>query len=346
MRRPDKLFAFLHRLGQWAARSRWRRGLAGAAALAAWAYAGLVLVGLALWLATGDALLPVRLMIAFVYWIALGLAAAVALALWQRRWRLAALSLPLALLLGVPYLPQYLPRLGAPPPAAGESFTVMSYSVMGRNKDVDAMASVILEVRPDILFLQEFHLMEALEARIGGLYGGAPVHAVLEPGMGLAILSRFPLTPLPPLRGIQKAVAHLPCGDIHLWTLRAPKTFDGPAPQHRFVAMLAEDMRMQDAPALAVGDFNLTERSAPYAYLRRFLRNAHEEAGFGLGATFPAPGRRLGRLLPPMVRIDHIFFNDHFVATNSSVVPDAGGSDHYPIRSRFAWANVSCESPK
>ncbi|MBX3489218.1 endonuclease/exonuclease/phosphatase family protein [Parvibaculum sp.] len=334
MRHSEKLSAFIRRFGQRPVRAGRHPALAGTATLAAWAYTGLVVLWLGFWIATGEALLPVRLTIAFVYWIALGLTVVAALALWQRRWRLAALSVPLALLLGVPYLPQYLPRFGAPP-ATGETFTVMSYNVMGRNRDVDAIAAVILTERPDILFLQEFHLMDALRGRIGSLYGGDPVHEALEPHLGLAVLSRFPLAPLPPLRRIQKAVAHLPCGDIHLWNLRAPKTFDGPAAQHRFVIMLAEDMRTEEGPAMAAGDFNLTERSAPYSYLRGFLRNAHEDAGFGLGATFPAPGRNLGRILPAMIRIDHMFYSSGLTPLHAEVLSEAGKSDHYPLKAQF-----------
>ena len=102
---PRKLSAFIRRLGLRAAQAagtalagnaRWPLGLYRTGCFVA-----------RFWLATGEALLPVRLTIAFVYRIALGLIAAAALALWQRRWRLAALAVPLALLLGAPYLPQY-----------------------------------------------------------------------------------------------------------------------------------------------------------------------------------------------------------------------------------------------
>lgn len=310
-------------------------------AFAAWGYAGFALLWLALWAATGEVLLPVRLALYFAAWIAFGLIAVSVFALAQRRWRLAALAVPLAVLLALPYAPQFAPRFNGSQIGEG-AFTVMSYSVMGRNRNADAMASVILKERPDILFLQELHVASDLLERINGLYGGAPVYAESQARTGLTVISRFPLTSLPPLRGIQKMVAHLPCGDIHLWNLRAPKTFDGVARQQRFVAMLAEDMRMHKGPALAAGDFNTTERSASYAYLRGFVRNAHEEAGFGLGASFPAPGRKLGRFLPAMIRIDHVFFSGDLVAVDAVVARWAGGSDHYPVKAKFIRASEKC----
>ena len=59
---------------------------------------------------------------------------------------------------------------------------------------------------------------------------------------------------------------------------------------------------------MAAGDFNLTERSALYAFLRGFLRNAHEEAGWTPAQLFRRRAAA-GWLLPPMIRIDHVFYS-------------------------------------
>jgi endonuclease/exonuclease/phosphatase (EEP) superfamily protein YafD len=309
---------------------------------ASWTYVGIVLAWLLLWLSTGEVLLLTRLTIPFAYWIGLSLVAAAGWALWQRRWRLATLSSAMALLLLGPYVPQYLPRMTAPSSSA-QMFTVMTYNAMGLNEEVDAIARVILEQKPDILFLQEFYRMEDLKDRLNALYDGDEVYTAVEQSMGLSTISRFPLTPLPALRGIQKVSVRLGCNELKAWVLRAPKVNGGVEAQYQFFEALANDMATNDRAMLVAGDFNMTERSVPYAYLRRFLNNAHEEAGYGLGATFPAPGRRLGRLLPPMIRIDHIFYNQHLAAHDSIVIGRAGGSDHYPVKALVAFADPGCE---
>ena len=325
-------------------RVKWR-GIAAAVSLACGIFVGITLLWLFLWFATGEALLLTRLAIPFAYWIGLSLMAVSGWVLWQRQWRLAALSVSMVLILFGPYVPQYLPQMSMSD-ASGQTFTVMSYNTMGRNEDVEAIAQVILHEKPDILFLQEFYEMDALRDRLISLYDGEPFHAVVEQSMGLSTISRFPLTPLPSLRGIQKVSINLGCRNLNAWTLRAPKIFAGTSPQYRFFEMLVEDIEKYEGAVLATGDFNMTERSASYVYMRRFLKNAHEEAGFGLGATFPAPGRRIGQILPPMIRIDHIFHSRHLAGHSSLVVRQAGGSDHYPVKVRFSWADLNCENDR
>lgn len=319
---------------------RWHH-LSRLVSLACWAYVGIILVWLAVWVSTGETLLLTRLAIPFSYWIGLSLVFSAGCSLWQRQWLLTIVSAGVGLLLLGPYVPQYFPR-AAPPESGTQTFTVMTYNTMGLNQDVDAISRVILNEKPDILFLQESYQIDALMDRLGTLYDGQPVYLATEQSMGLSTVSRFPLTRLPALRGIQKVSVHTECDELQAWVLRAPKVNGGMESQYRFFETLADDMRKYDGPILAAGDFNMTERSVPYGYLRRFLKNAHEDVGYGLGATFPAPGRRLGRLLPPMIRIDHIFYNEHITAYDSVVLNHAGGSDHYPVKAHIALANSDC----
>lgn len=312
-----------------------------ACAFAAWAYAGLAALWFGLWLATGEALLPVRLALYFAAWIALGLIAISAFAVGQRHWRLAAVAVPLALLLALPYAPQFMPRFGVRD-GGGPSLTVMSYNVLGRNRDYDAMAEVLRVSPADIVLLQEIGNAAELLNRLQSLYYGSPVHAVAERNRALLIISRYPLTSLEPLKSIQRAVVHTDCGDIYLWNLHGPKPFEDVSSRDRTVEMLVADMQARQVPSIAAGDFNMTERSAAYQYFRQHFGNAHEKAGFGLGATFPAPGRNLGRFLPAMIRIDHVFYSNDLTAVHTEVLSEAGGSDHYPVRSDFSRDMDSC----
>jgi endonuclease/exonuclease/phosphatase (EEP) superfamily protein YafD len=308
-----------------------------------WVYVVLAAAWLVLWATTGEAILPIRLMLHFSAWIALGVLVAFILGVWHRRWVLATVSALVALPASLPYVPQFLPSLNRPA-YSGATFTVMSYNTLGRNADVAAISRTILKQKPDVLFLQEFRLMDALLPQLDSLYDDERVYAVAEQPLGLGIVSRFPVIEAKGPRGIQKASLQMPCGVVRAWTLRAPKVFGDREAQSRFIDALLADMRNNSGPAIAGGDYNTTESSRAYRELRKHLRNAHEDAGFGLGATFPAPGRRMGRFLPAMIRIDHIFYSGGLVALDSAVVDDAGGSDHYPVKARFGWSGDKCDA--
>ena len=90
-------------------------------------------------------------------------------------------------------------NLNAPSSAditAGQTiYKVMSYSKMGRNHDIEAVARVIINEKPDILFMQEISGVDAngLVQRLGGLYDGAPLFYFADNHYGL-IASRFQVT--------------------------------------------------------------------------------------------------------------------------------------------------------
>ena len=69
------------------------------------------------------------------------------------------------------------------------------------------------------------------------------------------------------------------------------------------------------------------------------LADAHQEAGWGLGHTFPAyGGRYLGiPIVPRQVRLDMILHTGDLVALDSRVGADPGASDHMPVLAELAW---------
>ena len=57
----------------------------------------------------------------------------------------------------------------------------------------------------------------------------------------------------------------------------------------------------------------------------------YRDAGIGLGTTWPVlRSGWLGRLLPPLMRLDYIWHSAHFQVTDAQVGP-ALGSDHLPL---------------
>lgn len=78
--------------------------------------------------------------------------------------------------------------------------------------------------------------------------------------------------------------------------------------------------RLSD-PTIVAGDFNSTPEHALHGQLRRHLRDAFSEAGYGLGATY--------RYLLPL-RIDYVYVTPDIEVLGARV-DEAGGSDHRPM---------------
>jgi endonuclease/exonuclease/phosphatase (EEP) superfamily protein YafD len=106
----------------------------------------------------------------------------------------------------------------------------------------------------------------------------------------------------------------------------------------RIAALLEEDVLAENGPVILAGDFNAPDRSQMYGMVSSKLANAHGERGFGFGFTYPAFVRSPFGPVPavPLVRIDHIFFTDHFVAVRAGTIDDSGGSDHRPVFAELA----------
>jgi endonuclease/exonuclease/phosphatase family metal-dependent hydrolase len=65
------------------------------------------------------------------------------------------------------------------------------------------------------------------------------------------------------------------------------------------------------------------------------LHDAFREAGSGMGFTFPASIRSTIRSLPPLLRIDYVWYSDQFSIRRVSVAGDSGTSDHHPVVARL-----------
>jgi vancomycin resistance protein VanJ len=92
------------------------------------------------------------------------------------------------------------------------------------------------------------------------------------------------------------------------------------------VAVLLEQARTIEPPLLVLGDLNTSDRQPSYHLIWRSLGDAHREAGWGFGYTFPAePVFRLA--LIPLVRIDYVL-HDRAWASRAAWTVDLPGSDH------------------
>lgn len=244
----------------------------------------------------------------------------------------------LAVILGVPSLPYFLPRLEAAP-TIGRNLSVMSYSVNGWNKDLAAVTAVIRKNRADIILEQGAPLPEEISDRVEGIYDNGKANVLLQARTG--VISRFPVTALGSISGAYKARIELPEGQaITVWIVHTSKEPHGYFNQVREVEGIVADVKATPGPKIVAGDFNTTPGTVPYRILARALKNAHQEAGWGFGFTYPTPARRLGRITS-FLRIDHIWYSDEFYALKARTLDDHGGSDHRPVTAELGVVAAS-----
>lgn len=319
--------------------------LRGVPWLAGWLLGVTTLAGLALSWTSGDHFLAARLLNYLMPWLLLPLTAGVAFAIWGHRYGLGGfLALP-TLAIVLTYAPLFWPvfhvRPPAPKAAAGRLLKVMSYNVWSRNQQVGEMARVIRAERPDILLLQEIgaERFTALRFELADLYPPGNDHGVHESVLLQGVLSRYPVRPLGAIGQLgqaQKATVLVPGEPVTVFNVH-PLRRGGWQRRHQQIASLLEqEVLATPGPVILGGDFNTTDQTQLYRRLVRHLRNAHWEAGFGFGFTYPSTEVRvLGLTLPKLVRIDHIFYTDHLQVLSAGTVNDSGGSDHLPVTAIF-----------
>lgn len=284
----------------------------------------------------GERLIAVRLFNYFMPWLLLGLAPGALTALFWKRSRLAAtLGLSTAVI-GLTYIPLFLPRPNAAS-AAGTPLKVMSYNILYRNMTIPKAIDLIRREQPDILLLQEITptIAESLQAGLVDLYGEADTYLRYERDIGQFVVSRYPIEPVTvssKAGRVQKVVIITPDGPLNVWNVH-PKAPVAWSLQRRQVIRLVQDIAEMHEPLIVGGDFNTTDQAEAYGLVNQYLHNAHWDAGWGFGFTFPAYASIINGLpvVKPMVRIDHIFYSDHFYVWRARTLADSGGSDHFPV---------------
>ncbi len=234
------------------------------------------------------------------------------------------------------------------------SLTVMTFNVGNGLARPKRLVEAIEDGNADIVALQELNTAqaEAIESELTALFP----HQVLLPAgfAGKGLLSRFPLThsqqlSLYPERPdltvslevdgvpLNVVVGHPPPPHLHGTHI----AFDRDAlAQLETLASLAMDA----APAILLGDMNMTPRHRVYAqFVSAGLVDAFAQAGHGRGLTLPV---RLGHArikhglhrlpLRAVARVDYIWLTPGLRAESAWVGND-GGSDHLPVFARIAF---------
>lgn len=248
-------------------------------------------------------------------------------------------------LVSYPYLSSFFP-LQNTVTVSLSTYKIMTYSKMGRNNKINSVAQVIINEKPDILFMQEISEKEAysLIKKLRTIYKKG--FSFLVGKQSNLIFSRFKIKKEKGRQNkIQPALIALPEGNISVRNIHLQKSVFTTDKQYKILDRLVKDIKNDRLPQIIGGDFNATSINYPYIKIKNHLSNAFEQAGFGFGFTFPSPARNLG-ILFPFMRIDHIFYSNHFKIQSAYVVKNSGNSDHYPVIAILSASNFNMITPQ
>lgn len=274
-----------------------------------------------------------------------------------------------ALAVGALYAPLFLPQPGVQT-AGKPALRVMSFSAWATVREVsaDRIAAMIQQQRPDVVALQEIDV-RSLGAIVAALERPAPAEVwrvAADFTIDQAVLSRHDLEPLASEyehTRLQRVRVRTPGGPVDVWNIHAFRpdfaqsglrflAYAGgrvPQPQTRGqIDWLVAQARAHATPLIVLGDFNVTYRSPDHDLLSQVLQDAHWQAGWGFGLSFPASdaharqvglfGRTLTLGSPlRLVKIDHIFASQDFLVVSARTLDDSAGSDHAPVVADLAW---------
>ena len=233
------------------------------------------------------------------------------------------------------------------------ALTVMTYNVGNGLADPGRLLRMLRGVAVDLIALQELGAAQAavLSRALGDRF---PYYVLVAAGFeGKGLFSRFPIREheqldLYPARPDLRAVVDVDGAALTIVVGHPPPPRlgrGGLAFQPAATAQIGRlaNLTLDSAPAVLLGDFNLTPRHPYYARLcAAGLIDAFAAAGVGRGSTLP---RRVGQSsrvrlplgwisLLPLLRVDYIWHTSGIRAGAAWIGEDAG-SDHLPVLARL-----------
>ncbi len=317
-------------------RNRWRRvGLVGGWGLAA----GLVLVAVNRLVRPEHEPLLIGLQ-GVAVWLLVPALPLAGLALWRRRWALAATAVAVGVAQLV-WLGQAIGWHGTRPfPGDAVPLRLITANMLLDNPQVDRLADQLLAGGADVVLLQEVtpeHLATLQATPLWAAYPERVVDAL--PGYhGSLILSRLPVTAgraidvagFPMTRAdVSTAAGPVRIVDVHAVAPINDTNLDLWLGQ---MAAMAGFTAPDGGALIMAGDFNATTDHAPFQrLLAAGLRDAFLVAGSGYGATWP----HWSGPSVPVMRLDHVLVSDgvDVVSLHEEV---SAGSDHRRLVAELA----------
>ncbi|MEZ4672434.1 MAG: endonuclease/exonuclease/phosphatase family protein [Anaerolineae bacterium] len=258
----------------------------------------------------------------------------------RRGWLALLLAMPVVVFLwnyGIQFIPRSAVAMRDMP-----VFIVLTHNVYADTNDYAARLALIKQADADVVAFQEL-TNEASDYLANGLKTDYPYQA-MHPQIGYAgqgILSKLPITSddyWQLSRGHQRAVLQVGGKPITIYNIHpAPPglslTGSDSSLRGAEIDELLVRFQGESAPLLIIGDLNLTDLTDDYARLTASYHDVYREVGWGMGFTYPnfSATRARVNFVPALARIDYIFHDNNFVPLEARVLPDSGGSDHFPL---------------
>ncbi|MEO8609667.1 MAG: endonuclease/exonuclease/phosphatase family protein [Chloroflexota bacterium] len=301
----------------------------------------------------------------FAYMLFIPLSVLFLLGLLARSRRAMLSLLPIILLIVLWFGPRFLPKTTAT--ADTTAVLVMTNNVWRLNPTPEAVAKLVIETKPDVVFLQEVQLSSEGDA-LAALDTHYPYHTQLVDEIRLTMyeavnitFSRYPFVESekveldsPNMPTIYRNVIEVNGKRVALYNVHLITPFTEnprlPVGDNYFakVALGYDDtqrnqqidslltyLKSERYPYIVAGDFNLSDLSMTYAAMNGQMHDSFIEAGTGLGNSWPeAAALGLPAFLPPLVRMDYIWHSAGLRAIRSWQ-GDFVGSDHLPLFAAF-----------
>lgn len=235
-----------------------------------------------------------------------------------------------AALLFAPLLPAYLPRSSAV--HSGCTLTIVNFNKEEDPPDDAGALRLLGGLHPDIAFIEKVYEPRQFGAAL--LADGFAGYSVFAAFGSTLILSRFPMIRTEASGDGVSADIRIEGRMVRLVNMYITRPNQDERRYRAGYRALRQRVARERKPLILAGDGNATVFTREVRRLRALLRDAWDEKGFGLGATFPGPWRRAG-ILGPWLRIDYIFHNDAFDTVAVRRIDAAAGAGHYPV-----WAEL------
>jgi endonuclease/exonuclease/phosphatase (EEP) superfamily protein YafD len=264
-------------------------------------------------------------------------------AAWAHRPRLAAVA-GILVVISIWWLaPQWYPFSRASTPASGSiPLRIFDANVEYSNLDLADIGAEIKAANPDVITLEELSYANEASLTATGVLSAYQWHYVIPDygSYGFGVWSRIPLTDAttwyagghPEVRGWLQPPGG-PKVRLYVVHTGAPRS-GAVAEWHQEMTAIAANLKTEPAPLVVAGDFNATWDMYEFQHiLHDGLRDTAVEQGRGWDMTWS----RQMRVIPPLVRIDHVLYSRGITSTGYRV-GQGTGSDHRPIIATLAVA--------
>ena len=273
------------------------------------------------------------------------------LALLSRRRLTVGLLIPALLAFILPYGATFVPRTAQAAPS--NTLNILTYNLKSQAVNLEPALDIMRGSAADVVTLQELSedMAHRLASDLADVYPYQALHTTPgEPIPGQGVLSRYPLLSDDYWRlylAHQRVTLEVAGTPVTLYNTHPVQ----PLHQHGFahrgeeISDLLARVADESGPVVIAGDFNMSDQSDDYWRLATRYQDAYRMAGWGLGFTFPAEIPYFGGgnyapaffdLIPPLVRLDYVFYNASFTAVMAQVGAESGGSDHLPLQVELA----------